>query len=131
MTNEGNVRFGRVQETLQQATDALVRGVDMVGLVRALVLDPALPNTWRSGVAGDPVFPKFRDPPTGGIAAWYTMRLTEIGENVNQQASPDWMRRSGNMTNATLLDCPLGTPFSGVTCIRNARGGQHGRVVRT
>lgn len=65
----------------QQAMNALGRGVDVVGLARALVLDPALPNGWLSGEAGDPVFPKFRDPLEGGITAWYTMRLTEIGED--------------------------------------------------
>lgn len=68
-------------KTLQQAADALGRGVDVVGLARALVLDPALPNRWRSGKTGDPAFPTFEDPPEGGITAWYTMRLTEIGEN--------------------------------------------------
>ena len=26
-------------------------------------------------------FPRFADAPEGGITAWYTMRLTEIGEN--------------------------------------------------
>jgi 2,4-dienoyl-CoA reductase-like NADH-dependent reductase (Old Yellow Enzyme family) len=68
-------------KTLQQASDALGRGVDMVGLARALVLDPTLPDGWRSGRSGDPVFPKFKDPPKGGITAWYTMRLTEMGED--------------------------------------------------
>ena len=64
-------------KTLQQATEDLDRGVDMVGLARALVLDPALPNGWRSGMAGNAAFQKFKDPPESGITAWYTMRLTE------------------------------------------------------
>ncbi len=68
-------------KTLRQATEALDRGVDMIGLARALVLDPALPNGWLSGQTGDPAFPRFQDPPEGGITAWYTMRLTEIGED--------------------------------------------------
>lgn len=68
-------------KTLRQATDALDRGVDMIGLARALVIDPALPNGWRSGETGDPAFPRFQDPPEGGITAWFTMRLTEIGED--------------------------------------------------
>ena len=68
-------------KTLTHATEARERGVDMVGLARALVLDPALPNRWRSGSAGNPVFPKFTDPPEGGITAWYTMRLTALGED--------------------------------------------------
>ncbi|MEO1722408.1 MAG: NADH:flavin oxidoreductase/NADH oxidase family protein [Pseudomonadota bacterium] len=68
-------------KTLQQARDALDLGVDMIGLARAVVLDPALPNGWRSGRMQDPIFPRFQDPPEGGITAWYTMRLTEIGED--------------------------------------------------
>ncbi|SPH24491.1 NADH oxidase [Defluviimonas aquaemixtae] len=69
-------------KTLQHATDAVARGsVDMVGLARALVLDPTLPNGWRSGTKGAPKFPRFSDPPEGGITAWYTMRLTELGED--------------------------------------------------
>ena len=53
---------------------------DVVGLARALVLDPNLPNHWRIDNDRDPVFPRFSDPPEGGITAWYTMRLTELGE---------------------------------------------------
>ncbi len=68
-------------KTVQQASDALARGVDMIGLARALVLDPTLPNAWQSSGAGDPDFPKFMDPPEGGITAWYTMQLTELGED--------------------------------------------------
>jgi len=69
-------------KTLQQAADAVASGiVDMVGLARALVLDPDIPNGWQSGSTGDPVFPRFTDPPEGGITAWYTMRLTELGED--------------------------------------------------
>ena len=68
-------------KTQDQATDAMSCGVDMIGLARALVLNPALPNEWRSGGTGDPAFPRFQNPPEGGITAWYTMRLTEIGED--------------------------------------------------
>lgn len=69
-------------KTLQQVSDAISSGAaDVVGLARALVLDPSLPNQWRRGTGDDPVFPKFTDPPEGGITAWYSMRLTEIGED--------------------------------------------------
>ena len=68
-------------KTLQQASDARARGVDIVGLARALALQPALPNEWQSSAAGDPDFPKFKNPPEGGITAWYTMQLTELGED--------------------------------------------------
>lgn len=69
-------------KTLHQAADAVAgRGVDVVGLARAIVLDPDLPNRWQSGAKGDPVFPTFENPPEGGITAWYTMRLTLLGED--------------------------------------------------
>jgi 2,4-dienoyl-CoA reductase-like NADH-dependent reductase (Old Yellow Enzyme family) len=69
-------------KTLQQAVGAVSDGAaDIVGLARALVLDPALPNRWRSGAGGDPTFPRFASPPEGGITAWYTMRLTALAED--------------------------------------------------
>jgi 2,4-dienoyl-CoA reductase-like NADH-dependent reductase (Old Yellow Enzyme family) len=68
-------------KTFQQMTDAVNRGVDVIGLARALALDPALPNKWQAGSLENPAFPCFQDPQEGGITAWYTMRLTEIGED--------------------------------------------------
>lgn len=68
-------------KTPDQCLDALAKGVDCIGLARALVLDPALPNAWQKGPAQAPTFPRFTNPPEGGITAWYTMRLTEIGED--------------------------------------------------
>lgn len=69
-------------KTLQQALDAVSDGaVDIVGLARALVLDPTLPRGWQTGRVGDPTFPRFASPPEGGITAWYTMRLTALAEN--------------------------------------------------
>ena len=69
-------------KTRQQAEDALNDGaVDVVGLARALVLEPSLPSLWETGQQLDPVFPRFSDAPEGGITAWYTMRLTALAEN--------------------------------------------------
>ena len=69
-------------KTLQQATDAVARGsVDLIGLARALALDPALPSKWQSNTMAAPAFPRFTAPPEGGITAWYTMRLMELGED--------------------------------------------------
>lgn len=69
-------------KTLQQAADAIThRGVDMVGLARALALAPNLPNEWAAGSVNDPEFPRFQSPPEGGVTAWFTMRLTELGED--------------------------------------------------
>jgi 2,4-dienoyl-CoA reductase-like NADH-dependent reductase (Old Yellow Enzyme family) len=77
-------------KTLQQAGEAVAEGhVDMVGLARALALDPALPKGWRDGTKGDPAFPRFAAPPEGGVTAWYTMRLAELGEDREAEPAPD------------------------------------------
>ena len=66
----------------QQAIDALAGGfVDVVGLARALVVEPNLANLWLSAQGGDPVYPRFESTPEGGITAWYTMRITALGED--------------------------------------------------
>ena len=65
-----------------QAGEAVASGAtDLVGLARALVLDPELPATWLTGAGGDPPFPRFEHAPPGGITAWYTLRLTALGED--------------------------------------------------
>ena len=67
-------------KTRAQAEGAVASGAaDVVGLARALVLEPALANLWMAGQKPAPVFPRFSDAPEGGITAWYTMGLTEIG----------------------------------------------------
>ncbi len=67
-------------KTRTQAEDAVANGaVDIVGLARALVLEPSLPDLWRADQRPEPDFPRFAEAPEGGITAWYTMRLTEIG----------------------------------------------------
>jgi len=68
-------------KTRAQAEGAITGGaVDIVGLARALVLEPSLPDLWQAGQTPEPVFPRFAKAPEGGITAWYTMRLTAIGE---------------------------------------------------
>ncbi|OOG61836.1 oxidoreductase [Sinorhizobium sp. A49] len=67
-------------KTRAQAEDAVASGaVDIVGLARALVLEPSLPVLWKMDRKPEPLFPKFSDAPDGGITAWYTMRIAEIG----------------------------------------------------
>ena len=67
-------------KTRAQAEEALASGVvDVVGLARALVLEPSLANLWMADQLPEPVFPRFSEAPEGGITASYTMRLTEIG----------------------------------------------------
>ena len=66
----------------QQAVDAVTSGaVDMVSLARAMVLDPRLAKVWLTEEGGDPEFPMFESPPRGGVTAWYTMRMTALGED--------------------------------------------------
>ena len=66
-------------KTRQQVVMAIERGqADMVGVARALVLDPDLVNDWKEGRATDPRFPRFDDPPEGGVTAFYTMQMTRI-----------------------------------------------------
>ena len=65
-------------KTLSQAEDAVAGGkADIIGLARAVVLDPELPSYWLSGQRGVPEFPRFKDPPEGGVTAWYTMQITQ------------------------------------------------------
>jgi len=69
-------------KTREQAENAVSNGVvDIVGLARLLVLEPTLPDLWRTDQKPQPAFPRFADAPQGGITAWYTMRLTEIAED--------------------------------------------------
>lgn len=76
-------------KTRAQAEEAITSGaVDVVGLARALVLEPALPNLWRDDQMPEPAFPRFANAPEGGITAWYTMRLTDLGTD----AAPDDVR---------------------------------------
>lgn len=65
----------------QQAIDAVSEGIiDIVSLGRALAINHQLANTWLSESGGDPVFPRFKTTVPGGVTAWYTMRITSIGE---------------------------------------------------
>ncbi|WP_243612547.1 NADH:flavin oxidoreductase/NADH oxidase family protein [Shimia aestuarii] len=64
-------------KTLAQAESAVAEGkADLVGLARALVVEPELPSYWLAGQRAAPLFPRFKAPPEGGVTAWYTMQLT-------------------------------------------------------
>ncbi|MEH6583140.1 MAG: NADH:flavin oxidoreductase/NADH oxidase family protein [Halioglobus sp.] len=74
----------------EQAIDAVASSaVDMVGIARAMVLNPALAKTWLREEGGDPEFPKFDSNPPGGVTAWYTMRLTALAEDQEDNFSLD------------------------------------------
>ena len=73
-------------ETRDQAVKILQDGsADAISLARSMVLNPSLANTWLSEEGGDPVFPTFDSPPRGGVTAWYSMRLTALGEDKEHQ----------------------------------------------
>jgi len=77
-------------KTRSQADAALASGsVDVVGLARALVLEPALPDLWKADRIPAPVFPRFPDAPEGGVTAWYTMRLTGLGADRDPPETAD------------------------------------------
>ncbi|WP_367180575.1 NADH:flavin oxidoreductase/NADH oxidase family protein [uncultured Ruegeria sp.] len=65
----------------EEAEAAIVSGdVDAVGIARGFVLDPDLPRTWQAEKE-DPVFPRFATLPPGGMTAWFTMRIADLGED--------------------------------------------------
>lgn len=75
-------------KTLAQARDAVAEGtVDLVGLARGLALEPALPHRWRHGQCATLVFPRFDTAPEGGVTAWYTLRLTRLGEDRDAESA--------------------------------------------
>ncbi|MFT5788807.1 MAG: 2,4-dienoyl-CoA reductase-like NADH-dependent reductase (Old Yellow Enzyme family) [Shewanella sp.] len=66
-------------KTYEQALKVIECGdVDFVGLARALIIAPELAKDWLIGAAIDPIFPRFKAPPLGGITAWFTMFLTAM-----------------------------------------------------
>lgn len=74
-------------KTLSQARSAVDEGsVDIVGLARALAIEPELPRHWQQGQSAGPTFPRFDTPPEGGITAWYTMRLTQLAEDRDDES---------------------------------------------
>ncbi len=74
---------------LAQAERAVADGkADIIGMARALVVDPELPSNWLSGERGDPQFPHFHNPPEGGVTAWFTMQITQHAKG-EARLSPD------------------------------------------
>lgn len=81
-------------KTRQQAEGAIASGAaDMVGLARALIVDPFLPRKWLAGEGDAPAFPRFSNPPEGGVTAWYTMQMTQIATGADP-LSPDDLARA-------------------------------------
>ncbi len=72
----------------KEEAEAAVRSgdVDVVGIARGIVLDPSLPAKWRTG-ENNPSFPRFATLPPGGMTAWFTMRMTDLGEDREDQVN--------------------------------------------
>ncbi len=76
-------------KTKDEATQAVSLGTaDLVGLARAVALDPDTPAKWLQPNGGDPRFPRFPSPPPGGITAWFTMRLTALAKDETATFDP-------------------------------------------
>ncbi|SEW47440.1 2,4-dienoyl-CoA reductase [Cognatiyoonia koreensis] len=77
-------------KTLAQAESAIIDGkADLIGLARALVVDPELPSFWLTGQRSEPKFPRFKNPPDGGVTAWYTMQITQNAKGDSALSSDD------------------------------------------
>lgn len=77
-------------KTRAQAIHAVASGAaDVIGLARALALDPALPGKWQTATGDDPPFPRFASSPEGGITAWYTMLLTALAQDREPDSATD------------------------------------------
>ena len=77
-------------KTRRDAAAAVGSGaVDVVGLARALALNPDLPTKWLRPEGGDPEFPTFRSPPPGGVTAWYTLRLAALANDQEAASDPE------------------------------------------
>ncbi len=77
-------------EKQEQAIDAISSGAaDMISLARSMVLNPNLANAWLAGEDSDPEFPRFDSPPRGGITAWYTMQISALADDAENQTMLD------------------------------------------
>jgi len=81
LTNIPIVITGGFKTREEALTSLYSNAGDMIGIARALVLDPKLANNWLNNAGNDPKFPRFSTTPEGGITAWYTMRLSAIGND--------------------------------------------------
>lgn len=75
-------------KTFAQADELLRAGhVDVIGLARALVLEPDLPHHWQHGDTLSPAFPRLTSTEAGAVTAWYTMRIAALAEDQEAEFS--------------------------------------------
>ncbi|WP_367278016.1 oxidoreductase [uncultured Roseobacter sp.] len=68
-------------KTFAQADELIRAGhADVIGLARALVLEPDLPHQWQRGENLSPAFPRLTSTETGAVTAWYTVRIAALAE---------------------------------------------------
>lgn len=93
-------------KSLEEVCASLDNGsVDLVGLARAMVLNPELANGWMSNKASDPAFPRFETSPPGGITAWYTMLLTAVSNDCERSYNLDLLSAIRNYEERDEIRC--------------------------
>ena len=94
-------------KTAAQAVAAVADGVtDVVGLARALIIAPDLPNRWQ--MTGEDVnFPRFSNPPEGGVTAWYTQALTRIAQDQPLDPAADLAKALADYSDRDAARVPL------------------------
>ena len=88
-TNVPLMATGGFKKRWQAAEAVASSAVDMVGIARAMVLNPQLANVWLSDEGGDPEFPEFESAPPSGITDWYILRLHALGEDREDEFALD------------------------------------------
>ena len=88
VTNTALMLTGGIKTRAEAANLVASGDVDLVGIARAMILDPTLASTWLGPDSTDPEFPTFDSPPAGAITAWYTMRMTAIAESREESFDP-------------------------------------------
>ncbi|PEI05548.1 oxidoreductase [Pantoea agglomerans] len=75
---------------LQQVLEAVsYDGIDMIGMGRAMALNPRLARDWMESRGADPKFPVFEKKLPGGVTAWYSMLLEALSVDNEHNYRPD------------------------------------------
>lgn len=79
---------GGIKKRVEAIAALESRAADAIGLARTMALNPSLANAWMTVEGSDPDFPKFDATVPGGVTAWYSMRLTALGEETEDEFDP-------------------------------------------
>ncbi|MEO0343916.1 MAG: oxidoreductase [Pseudomonadota bacterium] len=58
---------------------------DFIGMARAFIIAPEFATHWQSSNDFKLSFPKFKNPPVGGVTAWFTTQIRALGEGQTDQ----------------------------------------------